>query len=236
MLGSYAGEAMKALTLHQPHASLVALLVKSIETRSWATKYRGPLAIHAGRSESALHYPGWLEEHQGEAEPALMPFADRITMTHAHRHGVLKAVHDLPLGAIVATAPLVDVVPIVNVGEEQAVRRIEVGFSAGEPNLMLCDPHPDGEPGVDFDASDFYVADVTSQLPYGDFTPGRFAWLLEDIKPTTERCPACGGTGWLKGARLEGTNEPVPCPTCDGDGKCDPVPARGRQGLWTWAP
>ena len=39
---------MKALTLHQPWASLVALGVKTIETRSWKTDYRGPLAIHAG--------------------------------------------------------------------------------------------------------------------------------------------------------------------------------------------
>ena len=38
---------MKVLTLHQPWASLVALGVKTIETRSWSTQYRGPLAIHA---------------------------------------------------------------------------------------------------------------------------------------------------------------------------------------------
>jgi hypothetical protein len=25
--------------------------------------------------------------------------------------------------------------------------------------------------------------DVTDQLPFGDFTPGRYAWLLEDITP-----------------------------------------------------
>ena len=40
---------MKALTLHQPWANLVALGHKQIETRSWATKYRGALAIHAGK-------------------------------------------------------------------------------------------------------------------------------------------------------------------------------------------
>jgi hypothetical protein len=39
---------VKALTLHQPWASLVAAGVKMIETRSWSTRYRGPLAIHAG--------------------------------------------------------------------------------------------------------------------------------------------------------------------------------------------
>ncbi len=40
---------MKALTLIQPWATLVALGEKQIETRSWDTKYRGPLAIHAGK-------------------------------------------------------------------------------------------------------------------------------------------------------------------------------------------
>jgi len=38
---------MKALTIRQPWASLFALNVKHMETRSWNTKYRGPVAIHA---------------------------------------------------------------------------------------------------------------------------------------------------------------------------------------------
>ena len=40
---------MKVLTLTQPWATLVAIGAKHIETRSWATSYRGPLAIHAGK-------------------------------------------------------------------------------------------------------------------------------------------------------------------------------------------
>ena len=40
---------MKAFTLTQPWASLIALLLKTFETRSWKTKYRGPLLIHASR-------------------------------------------------------------------------------------------------------------------------------------------------------------------------------------------
>ncbi len=39
---------MKAITLEQPFASLVSIGAKSIETRSWSTGYRGPLAIHSG--------------------------------------------------------------------------------------------------------------------------------------------------------------------------------------------
>ena len=40
---------MRAITLHQPWASLIALGIKSVETRSWVTGYRGQLAIHAAK-------------------------------------------------------------------------------------------------------------------------------------------------------------------------------------------
>lgn len=40
---------MKAITLTQPWATLVAIGAKRFETRSWQTPYRGPLAIHAGK-------------------------------------------------------------------------------------------------------------------------------------------------------------------------------------------
>lgn len=39
---------VSALTIRQPWASLLALGVKQMETRSWDTKVRGPVAIHAG--------------------------------------------------------------------------------------------------------------------------------------------------------------------------------------------
>lgn len=45
---------MKAITIHQPWAWFIATGQKKYETRSWATKYRGPLAIHAGRSRAYL--------------------------------------------------------------------------------------------------------------------------------------------------------------------------------------
>ncbi len=37
---------MKVLTLYQPYAAAIALGLKKYETRSWATSYRGLLAIH----------------------------------------------------------------------------------------------------------------------------------------------------------------------------------------------
>ncbi|HSS99913.1 MAG TPA: ASCH domain-containing protein [Terriglobales bacterium] len=41
---------MKALSLWQPWASLIAIGAKEYETRSWSTKYRGPLVIHASKT------------------------------------------------------------------------------------------------------------------------------------------------------------------------------------------
>ena len=40
---------MKTISLWQPWASAMALGWKKIETRSWATSYRGPLLIHAAK-------------------------------------------------------------------------------------------------------------------------------------------------------------------------------------------
>ena len=39
---------MKVLTIKEPFATLIMNKVKYIETRSWKTKYRGELYIHAG--------------------------------------------------------------------------------------------------------------------------------------------------------------------------------------------
>lgn len=46
--------AMKALTLKQPWAGMVANGTKTIETRTWSTSYRGPLAIHASQPDGCI--------------------------------------------------------------------------------------------------------------------------------------------------------------------------------------
>lgn len=39
---------MKAISIKQPFASLIAQGLKKVEVRSWSTEYRGPLLICAG--------------------------------------------------------------------------------------------------------------------------------------------------------------------------------------------
>lgn len=41
---------MKALTVRQPWAWLLVNGVKDVENRSWITKHRGPLLVHAAKS------------------------------------------------------------------------------------------------------------------------------------------------------------------------------------------
>ena len=45
---------MKALTISEPFASLIASGEKFVENRTWGTNYRGPLAIHAGKGSQYL--------------------------------------------------------------------------------------------------------------------------------------------------------------------------------------
>lgn len=44
---------MKAITIHQPWASLIADGRKTFETRGWPVAYRGAIAIHAGKKLDA---------------------------------------------------------------------------------------------------------------------------------------------------------------------------------------
>lgn len=47
---------MKALTLWQPYASAIAQKLKQFETRSWSTKHRGLILIHASVKPMTIEY------------------------------------------------------------------------------------------------------------------------------------------------------------------------------------
>ena len=92
---------MKALTLHQPWASVVACGVKTIETRSWrppaSFQYGDRIAIHASARKPVGLIPGK---------------GDRPTLISSSYQDLWKPLNpeqalELPLGAVVATAALV---------------------------------------------------------------------------------------------------------------------------------
>lgn len=47
---------MKALSIRQPWAWLIVNGHKDIENRSWATKFRGPILIHASKGMTSAEY------------------------------------------------------------------------------------------------------------------------------------------------------------------------------------
>lgn len=96
---------MKALSLTQPWATLIARGAKRIETRSWPTGFRGRIAIHAAKGLSAIGGKRGLYEICCEA-----PFRDAIAEAFkSTREEAFDAAKELPLGAIIATANLVSV-------------------------------------------------------------------------------------------------------------------------------
>lgn len=129
---------VKALSLLQPWATLIAIGAKTIETRSWATKYRGPLAIHASKGLPKKGLP-WHES-----------FDKALAETG------INGLMECPRGAVIATCKLVDCVKT----------EVIAGALQG-----------------------------TNELMFGDYEPGRYAWILEDIKPLPEPIPAKGMLG-----------------------------------------
>jgi hypothetical protein len=58
---------IKAISLHQPWASLIPMGLKKYETRSWATSYTGPLLICAAKKtsrEQKLYHQYFLTKYQ----------------------------------------------------------------------------------------------------------------------------------------------------------------------------
>lgn len=163
---------MRCLTLTQPYASLIAIGAKTIETRSWSTSYRGPLAIHAAKGLGPVGGEDGLMDLL-KTEPFKSALGDLIR-TGDRANGSPWAKPDwitnarLPFGAIVAVCELKDCRPT-------AGRR--------------------GEQGTGPKYAD-WVHDLTDQeRAFGDYSPGRYAWLLSDIRALPEPIPARGAQG-----------------------------------------
>jgi len=95
----------KAVSLHQPWATMIAIGRKTFETRSWPTRHRGPLAIHAAR------------RLEGENIDRILGGEAFDLLGRAYQHLLLDELTSrrYPLGAIVAVANVVD---CIRVGEE----------------------------------------------------------------------------------------------------------------------
>jgi hypothetical protein len=147
---------MKALTLTQPYATLMATLRprtsglqwpgglpwKEIETRSWSTQYRGELVIHAAKG-----FPKWAREACDEPEFA-------------------RALGGVPAGSLPLSIGLcvVRLVACIRMEPDPGIGRIwQTTFKKCE--FALGHPVQPGE------------------LEFGDSSPGRYAWVTQYVRP-----------------------------------------------------
>ena len=128
---------MKAISIHQPWASLITLNEKHDGTRNWKPQHRGPIIIHASKSFS-------------KAEQALLQTETRKSVLA--RHGI-ESITQLSTGRPVAIATLTDAYMVEEITDK---------LTATERAL-------------------------------GDFRPGRYAWLVEDIQRLRQPIPPLPG-------------------------------------------
>ena len=144
---------MKALTLWEPYASLVALGHKTVETRSWAAPrdlIGGRIAIHAAKR--AMDLRDWPNE-------LLFKISDEAPeMLEQQPH----------YGCVVATARLAACGQVNYVQKGQA---------------YYVYPSTPGQVAIDV---------------YGDFSRGRYLWILDEIQRLDPPVPARGRQGVWK--------------------------------------
>lgn len=99
---------MKALTLWQPWATLVAMEAKRIETRIWSTRHRGELAIHAAANIPAkyLGASAQTETFRDELSDLFCVRRDRDDRAGKHVNDILRG---LPKGKVVCIVRLREV-------------------------------------------------------------------------------------------------------------------------------
>lgn len=158
---------MKAITILEPWASLIACGRKKVETRGWNTNYRGIIAIHAAKSSRVVDRP-----HNYKALPAFL--ALMYQQVHEEKKEIEYMRDGLNLGCIIATAKLIDCKKVIKTIDEK------VGKYIAPNNKIIL------EDGTTLKGYDEYRL--------GDFTPGRYAWILKDIKKINP-VPARGQQG-----------------------------------------
>lgn len=151
---------MKVISLLQPWASLVVLGHKKIETRSWNTKHRGELLIHASKKF----------DERLKSICCMKPFRQILIEEGLLNVDNCPVKFSLPTGAIIGKVKL-----------EQTFR------SEGLHEIISTNAeHWDVRSIKEFDSK------YEQELALGDYSPGRYGWLLSDPVPFKEPIPAKG--------------------------------------------
>ncbi len=146
---------MKAISLWEPWASLMRTTAKKIETRHWATVYRGPLLICAAK--------GGVLKMEVISMLSRWPF-----------QGGLAPLVGKPLDLTGSSWPGVNIEHL-NFGKAVAI-------------VELVDCRPTGQMTLD---------EIGTDMPFGNYKPGRFAWITKMIRNDFEPFPVKGHQGFF---------------------------------------
>lgn len=175
---------MKAISLWQPYASLIAAGIKQFETRSWAppkAMIGQTIAIHAAKKVDP-NARAFVEELIFGQRAVSDDICDRLCKTWENTPAEMFAIFGdavMPVGGVVCTA------------------KLEAAFRLGSPINVN---------GVQY----MTVVDRRTQVPsdrpekmtilvddYGDYSPGRWVWLLTNIKVFAPVIPLKGAQGFF---------------------------------------
>lgn len=157
----------------------MALGVKTIETRSWATSYRGDTAIHAGKSLDPVDGEMGLRRLCAERAffEALEPHF-RVVHKRIDGMGWIDTIdiEEFPRGAIVTVVNLAGCWPMIY-GEDSG--RKGYGYQTWA--------YPGGPMR--------FVLPSADECAFGLWLTGRRAWVTTDNRPLDEPLPYRGGQG-----------------------------------------
>lgn len=175
---------MKAISLWQPWASLIACGAKPYETRSWAPPLGligQTIAIHAAKKidKGAVEFAEELV--YGQHNPGGFGLADKLEALDEDTPDNLMGIFGrstLPIGCVVCIA------------------RLDAAFQLG-----------DAADGTAVPAATVVRRLVSRAMPecftvrydtFGDYAPGRWAWLLRDIQPLKPPASVTGHQGFFE--------------------------------------
>ncbi len=167
---------MKALTLYQPWATLVAIGAKRVETRNWTTSYRGQLAIHVSKTVKIDHKLWWSEPYATALQGHLVDIGEKPTRIFGqdqtwNSYRILK--DNLHPGCVIAVCNLIDI---------RLTDRFDLYKGKTDPRFG----------SAYWQYGDKLWAFTEQELAFGDYSKGRYLWFLDDVKLVHPPVPVRG--------------------------------------------
>lgn len=122
---------MIALSIRQPWAWLIVHGHKPLENRTWGTKFRGRIAVHAAKGMSRMEYDDarLFSERRGVKLPPFEMFSDRFHETPHHSITTRR-------GGVIGAVRIVDMV----FSEKEAIeKQVELWYT-GQVGFVLAEP------------------------------------------------------------------------------------------------